>query len=153
MKIEISNKTKFWFVVILIISLIMAVLLQVLLFMPIELHFITYLSYAVNFVICIASFFALAKLSKKDSTNLGYVFLAFSMLKFGVYFLGFRFYFQIDDVVSKSEYSVFFIPYLISILIEVSFLIKTLNGAEMDPSNFKVIEPEETEDDLIKEEE
>jgi hypothetical protein len=117
-----------------------------------QLESVTLISYLTNLIICIASFYVLASLSKKDSTNIGYVFLMFSMMKFGAYFLGFRFYFQMDDIVTKQEYAVFFIPYLLAILVEISFLIKELNGAEMNPEKFIVIEDEEV-DTLNDEEE
>jgi len=152
MKIEISNRTKYLFLGILILSLGLSLLAQ-LFFIESNLHSVTLLSYLSNLIICIVSFYTLASLAKKDSTNVGYIFLVFSMLKFGVYFLGFRFYFQMDDIVTKQEYSLFFVPYLVAIFVEISFLIKELNGAEMDPNKFIVIEDEEEEILLVDEEE
>lgn len=151
MKIEITKKTKYLFVAILVSSLSLALIAQLYL-VNVELYSVTLLSCLTNLIICVASFYTLANMSKKDASNVGYIFLIFSMLKFGTYFLGFRFYFQIDDVVTKEEYSVFFVPYLLAILVEIVFLIKELNGAEMDPSKFVVIE-DELEESLSDEEE
>jgi hypothetical protein len=151
-KIEISKKTKFLFLGVLFTSLVISLSVQISFFTPDALEIVTFLSYLTNFIICVASFYVLASLSKKDSTNVGYAFLMFSMMKFGAYFLGFRFYFQIDDVVTKQEYAVFFVPYLLAILVEISFLIKELNGAEMDPEKFIVVE-EEGDESLHEDEE
>jgi hypothetical protein len=138
MKKGFSLKTKIIFVIVLISILTIAFSIQFAFFISENIKFVGVLSYLINYIVCVISFLILAHLSKKDSSNLGFVFLIFTLIKFGMYFLGFRFYFMQDDIVTKEEYSVFFIPYLLSVIVEVTFLIRHLNNLDMDAT--KIVE-------------
>ena len=88
------------------------------------------LSYLVNGLLVVFIFVALMLLKKKYKEQLGFLYMFGSLLKFGVFFIVFYPTFKADGEVSKIEFSLFFIPYLISLLIETVELIKILNTQE-----------------------
>ena len=57
----------------------------------------------------------------------GYVFLGGSMLKFLVFFLFFYPNFTVDDELSRVEFSVFFVPYIVTLSITVVASARILN--------------------------
>lgn len=85
------------------------------------------LAYLVNFTIALATFIALFKLKEKMKNQLGFLFIAASFLKFIVFFLVFYPDYSSDQKMSTLEFSSFFIPYFISLVIEVFALTKMLN--------------------------
>ncbi|MCB0402870.1 MAG: hypothetical protein KDD41_12355 [Flavobacteriales bacterium] len=82
--------------------------------------------YVFNYVIAIAVFVALLLLKDKLSGSLGFLFMGGSMIKFGLFFLIFYPEFHQDQDVSRVEFASFFIPYAISLIVEVYFLSKIL---------------------------
>ena len=86
------------------------------------------LSYWVNGLLAIFIFSTLIFLKKKYNDQLGFLYMLGSFVKFGAFFLVFYPEFKEDGVLSKIEFSVFFIPYLISLLVETIDLIKVLNS-------------------------
>ena len=85
-------------------------------------------SYLVNGLLAILIFSVLMLLKKKYNDQLGFLYMLGSFVKFGAFFLIFYPEFKADGVISKIEFSIFFIPYVISLLIETLELIKVLNS-------------------------
>jgi len=86
------------------------------------------LSYIVNGVLVVLIFSVLMFLKKSYKEQLGFLYMFGSFIKFGAFFVFFYPVFKADGGISKIEFSVFFIPYLISLLIETLSLIKVLNS-------------------------
>lgn len=84
------------------------------------------IGYVVNYAMAIAIYYVLVQLAKKQSKNLGFVFLFGSTLKFAVYFLIFNPLFMQDGSLSKIEFFTFFIPYLTCLIMETLVLAKLL---------------------------
>ncbi|MBL4592674.1 MAG: hypothetical protein JKX68_02540 [Flavobacteriales bacterium] len=84
-------------------------------------------SYLVNLLLTITIFIILIKLKNKFAESLGYIFFAGSFLKFIVFFILIYPSYTADGDVSRIEFTSFFIPYAISLIFEVTFIIKTLN--------------------------
>lgn len=93
-------------------------------------NFTLQLSYIVNGLLAIFIFSALMFLKKKYNDQLGFLYMLGSFIKFGAFFLIFYPQFKEDGEITKIEFSIFFIPYLISLLIETIDLIKILNSIE-----------------------
>lgn len=104
---------------------------------------VVYVSYATQLVLSVISFLIISKISAKKGEQAGFYFLGLSALKFLVYVIGFRLYFIQDGDVSKEEYAIFFIPYIIAFITEVSFLVNVLNNAPIDHQNVISYEDEE----------
>lgn len=85
------------------------------------------LAYLVNFSIATGTFIALFWLKEKLRNQLGFLFMGASFLKFIVFFLVFYPDYASDQKMSTLEFSAFFVPYLISLVIEVFALTKMLN--------------------------
>ena len=86
------------------------------------------LSYIINYFLAMLIFFILVKLKKKYLDLLGFIFMAGSFLKFGVYFIFFNPVFKQDGTVSTQEATAFLVPYLLCLVIETFYLIKLLNN-------------------------
>lgn len=84
-------------------------------------------SYGVNGVLAIIIFISLFMLRIKYEHILGFIFMAGSFLKFGVYFIFFYPVFRQNGAVSTLEASSFLIPYLLCLIMETFYLIKLLN--------------------------
>ena len=87
-------------------------------------------AYIVNLLLAIATFIILIKLAKTRTKSLGFVFMGASFFKFLLFFILFYPSYKSDGLISKAEFSAFFIPYAISLLVEVLSLIKILNNSE-----------------------
>lgn len=84
-------------------------------------------SYVVNSCMAIVIYVSLYLLRKKYLDMLGFIFMAGSFLKFGVYFIFFYPKFNADGDVVKLEATSFLIPYLTCLTVETYYLIKLLN--------------------------
>lgn len=93
-------------------------------------NLILQLSYLVNGLLAIFIFTVLMFLKKKYNDQLGFLYMLGSFIKFGAFFLIFNPIFKEDGEITKIEFSIFFIPYIISLLIETIDLIKVLNPIE-----------------------
>lgn len=85
------------------------------------------LSYIVNALMAIFIFMALYKLKDQFKEQLGFLFLAGSILKFVVFFLLFYGAYKADGTISKLEFAAFFVPYILCLVIETYSLSKWLN--------------------------
>ncbi|WP_406685351.1 hypothetical protein N1F78_06400 [Seonamhaeicola sp. MEBiC1930] len=88
------------------------------------------LSYVLNFILVIKVFGLLYLLRKKYKSQLGFLFLAGSLIKFAVFFIVFQPIFKQDGVVSKLEFASFFVPYVLGLIIETISLSKWLNNLD-----------------------
>jgi hypothetical protein len=85
-------------------------------------------SYLINGLLVI-SFFLLIKFKlQKIKTNLGFIFIAFSLLKFVLFFIFIYPTYKLDSSISTVEFTSFFIPYFICLFTEIFFLTKLLNN-------------------------
>lgn len=85
------------------------------------------LSYLVNIILAIAILTALFKLKERYKTQIGFLFLFGSALKFVVFFLMFFPSYKADGVMDKQEFAAFFIPYALCLILETIALSKMLN--------------------------
>lgn len=145
MKIEFERKLILRFIVTVCLAVLIACLLHVWLVTGFQKYTVViYTSYSVQLFLSVSSFLLLSRISQKNGGQVGFYFLGLSMLKFLVYMLGFRFYFMMDGVVSKAEYAIFFVPYIIAFAIEIIYLVNVLNKAPVDLD--KVIDYSEEEE-------
>ncbi|MEC8133625.1 MAG: DUF6168 family protein [Bacteroidota bacterium] len=84
-------------------------------------------SYATNTVLAVGIFWGLTSLKKKYNNQIGFLFLASSIVKFLVFFLVFYGPYKADGEIVLLEYISFFIPYTICLVLETFFLSKHLN--------------------------
>ncbi|CAG5085559.1 hypothetical protein [Parvicella tangerina] len=148
MKIEFSKRIIGQFLVTVLLVLVVVCVLHLLILsgaseVPELVIFISYLS---QLLLSVASFFLLARVSVKKGEHAGFFFLGFSLVKFLVYVLGFRFYFLKDGLVSKEEYAVFFIPYITAFVVEIVYLVHVLNKVPMDP-DYVIVYKEDDEEE------
>lgn len=85
------------------------------------------LSYLINLTLVVLVFGLLYVLRKKFKSQLGFLFLGGSVLKFAVFFIVFYPFYKQDDVISKVEFAAFFVPYAIGLILETTSLSKWLN--------------------------
>lgn len=85
------------------------------------------LSYIVNLILVIVIFGILYLLKEKYKSQLGFLFLAGSLLKFAVFFMLFYPYYKLDNTITKLEFAAFFVPYVIGLILESVYLSKWLN--------------------------
>ncbi len=85
------------------------------------------LSYIINGALAIGIFGFLYKMKDKYGSQLGFLFLGGSFLKFIVFFIVFYPIYKLDNHVTSLEFSAFFIPYLICLIFETFSLVKWLN--------------------------
>lgn len=88
------------------------------------------LSYSINYVLIIAVFGFLYLMRNKYKSQLGFLFLAGSLLKFAVFFIVFYPIFKEDGQMSKLEFASFFVPYGMGLFLETLSLSKWLNKLE-----------------------
>jgi len=83
--------------------------------------------YVMNYIMGVAIVSALIFLSKNKGEVLGFVFMAGSLLKFAVFFMVFYPELHENDASKKATFILFFIPYILSVITEVWYLIRFLN--------------------------
>jgi hypothetical protein len=88
------------------------------------------LSYIINLALIIIVFGVLYIFKNKYKSQLGFLFLAGSFLKFTVFFIVFYPFFKEDNHISKLEFAAFFIPYVFGLILETFSLSKWLNNLE-----------------------
>jgi hypothetical protein len=88
------------------------------------------LCYLINFALIIIVFGALYLFKEKYKSQLGFLFLAGSFLKFIIFFIVFYPFFKMDNHISKLEFATFFVPYSIGLILETISLSKWLNKLE-----------------------
>ena len=84
-------------------------------------------SYAINTALAVGVFWGLTSLKKKYNNQIGFLFLASSIVKFLVFFLVFYGPYKADGEIVLLEFTSFFVPYTICLVLETFFLSKHLN--------------------------
>ena len=84
-------------------------------------------SYIINVALAIVIFGFIYKFQEKLSNQIGFMFLAGSLIKFAVFFIVFYPVFKSDGDISSLEFASFFIPYILCLIIETFSLVKWLN--------------------------
>lgn len=85
-------------------------------------------SYAVNVGLGLVLIAAANRLLERQSTYVGWVFVALSGLKFLLFFTIIWPEIKLDGIITTAEVASFFIPYLGCLVIELKFLTKRLNA-------------------------
>lgn len=85
------------------------------------------LSYIINLILIMVVFASLYLLKNKYKTQLGFLFLAGSFLKFAVFFIVFYPFYKQDHSISNLEFASFFVPYALGLILETISLSKWLN--------------------------
>jgi hypothetical protein len=85
-------------------------------------------SYIVNAIMALLIYCTLFFLRKKYLDVLGFIFMAGSFLKFGVYFIFFLPQYRVDGEIIRLEATSFLIPYLTCLIVETFYLVKLLNN-------------------------
>ena len=88
------------------------------------------LAYILNTSLAILGYVILFLLRKKFKNKIGFLFVAGSMLKFLLFFLLFYGAYRADGDISRVEFFAFFVPYALTLIIEVFSLSKWLNKME-----------------------
>ena len=82
-------------------------------------------SYGVNFVLATIALFLLGWGMHHKKENLTILYLITVALKLVVYFLYFHPKFEMDGVIMRSEFFIFFVPYAIGLFIEIVALARS----------------------------
>ena len=86
--------------------------------------------YAINASIAILVYWIVFLLRNNDKGYLGYYFLLGTFIKFFIFFIFVLPIFKEDNIVSRTEFFTFFIPYFLSLMVETKSLISLLNSEE-----------------------
>lgn len=84
------------------------------------------LSYALNFLMAAIIYIGLFSFKNRIKTQIGFIFLAGSFLKFIVFFLVLYPSYKADGDISTPEFAAFFVPYAICLVVETVFMAKML---------------------------
>lgn len=84
-------------------------------------------SYLVNAALAAVILAAIVKAPAKFKNSLGFMFMGGSFLKFVVFFLVFYPAYNADGEIDNFEFSTFFIPYALCLILETTLLINKLN--------------------------
>jgi len=84
-------------------------------------------AYWVNYLLGIGVFSAVLLAHRHQPMIAGYVFLGGSLLKFLVFFLFFYPFFNNDGDLSRGEFAIFFIPYIVTLSTTVIATARALN--------------------------
>lgn len=83
-------------------------------------------SYLVNAFLAAAIYILLYIFQKRLKNQIGFLFMGGSFLKFIFFFIIFYPVYSADDTMDKVEFSAFFVPYAVSLIIETVFMAKML---------------------------
>jgi len=86
------------------------------------------LAYILNYALALIVYLLLFSLRVKLKNQLGFLFMAGSFLKFAVFFLFFFSSYKADGNINGLEFSAFFIPYIICLIIETYSLVNLLKN-------------------------
>ena len=87
-------------------------------------------SYSINFVLAIIIFFSLYLFRERFKHQIGFLYMAGSLLKFLVFFIVFYPVYKADGEMGSLEFAAFFVPYAISLILETVFTSKMLHRLE-----------------------
>ena len=84
-------------------------------------------SYFVNLILAVIIYAVMLLLKEKYLNQLGFIFMFGSFFKFIVFFIVLYPFYKADGMITKTEFTSFFIPYVVCLIIEISSLSKWLN--------------------------
>lgn len=84
-------------------------------------------AYGINWILAIFIFLVINFLKERKSNYLGFIFMGSSGIKFAFFFIMFYPVYKADLDLDKLEFTSFFIPYAIALILETTSLIKILN--------------------------
>lgn len=84
-------------------------------------------SYFVNIILAVIIYAVMLLLKEKYLNQLGFIFMFGSFFKFIVFFIVLYPFYKADGMITKMEFTSFFIPYVVCLIIEISSLSKWLN--------------------------
>lgn len=87
-------------------------------------------SYTINVILACGVIILLFALKKKLKDQLGFVFMASSMLKFVCFFFLFYPQYNTDGNLTRLEFLTFFIPYAVCLITEMVLLSQFLNSLD-----------------------
>jgi hypothetical protein len=93
------------------------------------------LSYGVNFLLAFLIYLIIQQTLNKNGAQAGFIFMAGSALKFIVFFSVFYPFYKADNAMQTSEFTAFFIPYAVCLILEVAYLSKQLNNQTYSKEN------------------
>ena len=88
------------------------------------------LSYLINLTTAIFVYSLLFKLKNILKTQLGFLFMGGSFLKFMLFLILLYPIYKADNTISKTELTAFFIPYTVTLILEIFYISKWLNKME-----------------------
>ena len=121
------------FVLSLILSLVLALCIHVGVLYAKELPLLDNLilwSYGINLLLAAAIFFPLYMYRQRFKHQIGFLYMAGSLLKFLVFFIVFYPVYKMDGHMDTLEFAAFFVPYTICLVIETVFTSKMLHKLE-----------------------
>jgi hypothetical protein len=86
--------------------------------------------YAINASIAVFVYWIVFLLRNNNKGYLGYFFLLGTFIKFFIFFIFVLPIFKDDNIVSRTEFFTFFIPYFLSLIVETKSLISLINNEE-----------------------
>lgn len=86
------------------------------------------LAYILNYLLALGIYILLYSYRIKLKNQLGFLFMAGSFFKFILFFIFFYPSYKIDGDINSLEFSSFFIPYIVCLLIETYSLVKLLQN-------------------------
>ncbi len=89
-------------------------------------------SYLLNMVLALGIVWGLFAFRRKLRNLIGFLFIGGSLLKFLVFFLFFYPEFRTDGTIVRAEFLSFFIPYLLSLVLETVFASRMLRDLEKE---------------------
>jgi len=84
-------------------------------------------AYIVNATIALFIYIILYILRKNQEANIGFIFMFGSLIKIVIFFLFFYPAYKLDGKIQTLEFTTYFIPYTICLIISTFFLTKLLN--------------------------
>ncbi|MFT5666921.1 MAG: hypothetical protein ACI9DK_001109 [Vicingaceae bacterium] len=85
------------------------------------------LSYVLNYLLVLVSYFIIILAKAKGSHSLGYLFLAGFFLKIAVFMIFFNPIYKADDQIVPQEFFAFFVSYVFCLAFETKIIVKILN--------------------------
>ncbi|MAY23831.1 MAG: hypothetical protein CMC74_13700 [Flavobacteriaceae bacterium] len=124
-----AKSIRFLVILLLVLSIVFGIHLLLLAVMgqPLFAHRIL-AAYVINFLLALVVLFLVQRSLQKNSAQAGFVFMAGSGLKFVVFFIVFYPFYRANDAMETIEFTTFFTPYAICLILEVAYLSKQLNN-------------------------
>ena len=87
-------------------------------------------AYTINVSLAIGIVTVLYALKNKFKDQIGFLFIVGSFVKFAIFFMVFHPVYKADNIIQTVEFTAFFVPYLLALLIETVAVAKLLKGID-----------------------